>query len=561
MRVPGWSPAALLLAACLWRLPPGRGAAGTEEEIVGEAGKSVVLVCRNASKQADEVDWYHGDPDAVPPLFSSNATLPEDARFSLVDNSSLQIAALRLQDRGNYTCKEVLNQTVREHRVQLLVASGPSSVTVSISPSTALPNGTVYVDRRRAVAFNCTASGSHPEPTIGWTFQQPSSAPETFTEVNGSSTFFTLQNLSLDLQGNYSCTARNPLSGSSQTSTTELLVYHPPPSVPRCWAETTQVGQMLQLFCSWPGGYPHPILQWTEEGRDLENSSWTLNATGAGDTHVETLTSSRLFPGVAFKCVGSHILEQAKAKLTCTVQIKAPSLATEPLKTCSVGGTVTLTCQVTESNPLARVSWLQNISQPEEEIQSGGRYLVTQEGSISHLTIQNCSHGADEGYYVCKAENPVGLREAYVFLTVRKPVNIVGVVGAVVGLLLLGMLVISGIVLYYNPLLCPNGRMFRNQDLDDVLVLVDSEGEEEEMEVEVEGEEEEAFGNSSVHRVTALVNGSSLQAGSGQHATESDSSELRSEPSAEDGEREEMPTMQRQILPFLAEMDGNVGGS
>uniref|UniRef100_K7FAJ7 V-set and immunoglobulin domain containing 10 n=1 Tax=Pelodiscus sinensis TaxID=13735 RepID=K7FAJ7_PELSI len=294
-----------------------------------------------------------------------------------------------------------------------------------------------------------------------WIFQQPGLSPEMFTKVNGSSTVFTLQNLSLDLQGNYTCTARNPLSGSSRTSAKELLVYYPPPSVPGCWAQTAQVGMMLQLVCSWPGGYPHPILQWTEEEQDLENSSWVVNATGTGDTHVETLNSSRLFHGKEFKCVGSHILGQGTEELTCTVQIKTPSLLTEPLKTCFVGGTVTLTCRVTESNPPARISWLRNLSHPELEIQPGGRYLLVQEGSVSNLTIQNCSHGIDEGYYVCKAENPVGLREVYVSLTVKKPVNIVGVVGAVVILLLLGILVISGIILYYNPILCLKGSMFR----------------------------------------------------------------------------------------------------
>ncbi|XP_075754263.1 V-set and immunoglobulin domain-containing protein 10 isoform X1 [Pelodiscus sinensis] len=490
MRVPGWSPAALVLAACLWQLPPGRGAAaitdsggillqpnlqmrvatgavikeengGTEEVIVGEAGKNITLVCRNASQRAGEVDWFHGDPTTVPPLFSSNFTLPKDVRFSLVDSSSLRITALRLQDQGNYTCKEVLNQTAREHRLQLLVASGPSNVTVSISPSTLLPNGTAYVDKHNTVHFSCTASDTHPEPTMEWIFQQPGLSPEMFTKVNGSSTVFTLQNLSLDLQGNYTCTARNPLSGSSRTSAKELLVYYPPPSVPRCWAQTAQVGMMLQLVCSWPGGYPHPILQWTEEEQDLENSSWVVNATGTGDTHVETLNSSRLFHGKEFKCVGSHILGQGTEELTCTVQIKTPSLVTEPLKTCFVGGTVILTCRVTESNPPARISWLRNLSHPELEIQPGGRYLLVQEGSVSNLTIQNCSHGIDEGYYVCKAENPVGLREVYVSLTVKKPVNIVGVVGAVVILLLLGILVISGIILYYNPLLCLKGSMFR----------------------------------------------------------------------------------------------------
>ncbi|XP_043385096.1 V-set and immunoglobulin domain-containing protein 10 isoform X4 [Chelonia mydas] len=451
---------------------------------------------------------------------------------------------------GDFTCFQLLFPE------NLCEVGGPSNVSVSISPAAALPNGTVYVDKRDTVMFSCTSS-SHPEPTMTWTFQLPSSAPETFTEVNGSSTVYTLQNLSSRFQGNYSCTARNPLSGRSRTSTKELLVYYPPLSVPRCWAQTAQVGLMLQLFCNWPGGYPHPVLQWTEEGRDLENSSWVVNATGTGDTHVETLSSSRLFHGKVFKCVGSHILKQEEEQPTCTVQIKAPLLATEPLKTCFVGGTVSLTCQVMESNPSARISWLRNVSQPEVEIQSGGRYLVTQEGSVSNLTIQNCSHNADEGYYVCKAENPVGLKEAYVSLTVKKPVNIVGVVGTVVVLLLLGILVIAGIILYYNPLLCLKGSIFRNQDSNDVFVLVDSDGEEE----EEEGQEEEATGKSNVLRVTALVNGNSTQAGYGHHFTESDISELHSELSTEEVESEERPATQRQILPFLDEMGGTVGGS
>ena len=39
-----------------------------------------------------------------------------------------------------------------------------------------------------------------------------------------------------------------------------------------------------------------------------------------------------------------------------------------------------------------------------------------------------------------------------------EPVNIVGVVGAVVVLSLLAILTVTGIVLYYNPLLCLRGR-------------------------------------------------------------------------------------------------------
>lgn len=91
--------------------------------VFGQVGGSILLLCRNVSKEATEVVWFQGDPHSFPPLFSSRVSFPPDVRFSLVDNSSLSITELRVQDEGNYTCREVLNKTDHEHRVQLLVAS------------------------------------------------------------------------------------------------------------------------------------------------------------------------------------------------------------------------------------------------------------------------------------------------------------------------------------------------------------------------------------------------------------------------------------------------------
>ncbi|XP_013812348.1 V-set and immunoglobulin domain-containing protein 10 isoform X1 [Apteryx mantelli] len=427
MRLPGGTPPALLfLALCVWRLVPRRDAAGTEEVVYGEVGESILLLCRNVSKEATEVVWFQGDPQSVPPLFSSKVTFPQDVRFSLVDNSSLHITELRPQDEGNYTCKEVLNKTDHEHRVELLVAN-------------------------------------------------------------------------------------------------------PPWSSPKCWAGTSSSGQMLQLFCSWPGGYPHPTLHWREDGGDLENTSWVISSTNSADIHVETLNSSRLSHRKVFKCVGSHVVKQEEP--ACTVEIKIPSLESEPLKTCLVGEDVTLTCRVTESTPPARLTWLQGIAQPEVEIKPGGRYLITQEGNVSQLTIRNCSQGADGGCYVCKAQNPVGLREVFVCLTVKQPVNIIGIVGAVVVLSLLAILLISGIILYYHPLLCLRGTAFRNQDSNDVLVLVDSEEDD-------EGKgEEEIIGSSTKHEVMALVNGNSIL----NHLTEGDDGEQHGGVSPQETRREDTP--------------------
>ncbi|NXD95680.1 VSI10 protein, partial [Chaetorhynchus papuensis] len=420
---------------------------GTDEVVFGQVGGSILLLCRNVSKEATEVVWFQGDPHSFPPLFSSRVSFPPDVRFSLVDNSSLSITGLRVQDEGNYTCREVLNKTDHEHRVQLLVAS-KSFPQLSFLPG----HGMLILDQ---------------SPESLWLLNQ---------HVRGSVCGRSSWERARTVPCSQVVTQCLPASVSDHVLS---LLLDPPQATPKCWAETSSSGLMLQLFCSWPGGYPHPTLHWTEEGQDLENSSWVISSTSSSDTHVETLNSSHLSHRKVFKCVGSHVVKQEQP--ACTVEIKLPSLESEPPQTCFVGDNVTLTCRVTESTPAARLSWLRDITQPEVEIQPGGRFLIAQEGNVSRLTIQNCSQGTDGGCYVCKAQNPVGLRELFVCLTVKQPVNIVGVVGAVVVLSLLAVLTTTGVVLYYNPLLCLRvcSAVPRNADSGDVLVLVDSEDDEE----------------------------------------------------------------------------------
>ncbi|NWS14543.1 VSI10 protein, partial [Pachyramphus minor] len=425
---------------------------GTDEVVFGQVGGSILLLCRNVSKEATEVTWFQGDPHSFPPLFSSKVSLPPDVRFSLVNNSSLSITELRVQDEGNYTCKEVLNKTDHEHRVQLLVASK-------------WKNNIKEVQDGFIVQNLSHVHSQAPKLEYKWPVTDQVCA------ISAVRCFLCLFSSSSSL-----LVINRFLGGLSVSDRVLFLLTDPPQSTPKCWAETSSSGLMLQLFCSWPGGYPHPTLHWREEGHDLENSSWVISSTSSSDTHVETLNSSHLSHRKVFKCVGSHVVKQEQP--SCTVEIKIPSLESEPPKTCFVGDNVTLTCRVTESTPAARISWLRDITQPEVEIQPGGRFLIVQEGNVSHLTIQNCSQGTDGGCYVCKAQNPVGLRELFICLTVKEPVNIVGIVGAVVVLFLLVILTITGVVLYYNPLLCLRGRDL-HPDSGDVLVLVDSEDDEE----------------------------------------------------------------------------------
>lgn len=518
---------------CLGALLARWVAAGSGAVVIGELHEDITLPCGNISRPRGPVTWYRIDSEPVF-LVSSNASLPPcEPRFSLLNTSALHIGMLSLQDEGNYTCQETLNET-QWFRVWLQVAGGPYEVVVNISATGTLPNGTLYAARGSHVDFTCSSS-ARPPPVVEWWFQGLNSREEYFGD-NLTVSNFTLFLMSPNLQGNYTCLAKNTRSGRQRKVTTELLVYSAPPSAPHCWAEKSSGSSALQLTCRWDGGYPDPDYLWTEEPEGL--------ILGKSKLGVEVLNQSELSDGKKFKCVGSHIVGP-QSGASCVIQISSPSLLSDPMRTCFLGGNVTLTCQVSGAYPPAEILWLRNLTQPKVPIQSNSRYLITQDGQSSTLTILNCSQDLDEGYYVCRAENAMGVREVDIWLSVKEPLNIGGIVGTIVSLLLLGLAVISGLTLYYSPMFCWKvGNTFRGQDIGDVMVLVDSEeeeeGEEEEDAVEEEEEEEEeenvraelpkeVHQHGHIHRVTALVNGNLEQMGNGLQDLQDDSSEPQSD--------------------------------
>lgn len=100
---------------------------------------------------------------------------------------------------------------------------GPYQVEVNISSTGVLPNGTLYATKGSRVDFSCSSS-SRPPPMIEWWFRAPDSKTEPFGN-NLTVSSFTLLLMSQHLQGNYTCLAKNLLSGRQRSVTTELLVY------------------------------------------------------------------------------------------------------------------------------------------------------------------------------------------------------------------------------------------------------------------------------------------------------------------------------------------------
>nr|XP_054520650.1 V-set and immunoglobulin domain-containing protein 10 isoform X3 [Pan troglodytes] len=296
-------------------------------------------------------------------------------------------------------------------------------------------------------------------------------------------------------------------------------------------------GSQVDFSCN-SSSRPPPMVEWWFQALNSSSESFGRNLT------VNFFSLLLISPNLQgnYTCLALNLLSKRHRKVTTELLVYwGPSLLSEPMKTCFIGGNVTLTCQVSGAYPPAKILWLRNLTQPEVVIQPSSRHLITQDGQNSTLTIHNCSQDLDEGYYVCRADSPVGVREVEIWLSVKEPLNIGGIVGTIVSLLLLGLAIISGLLLYYSPVFCWKvGNTFRGQNMDDVMVLVDSEEEEEEEEEDAAvGEQEGAHEREElpkeipkqdhIHRVTALVNGNIEQMGNGFQDLQDDSSEEQSD--------------------------------
>lgn len=97
-------------------------------------------------------------------------------------------------------------------------------MTASISPTVALPNGTLYTKRGSSVVFNCSSSSAQPRQ-LTWAFKGASSANESLNSTSGSELYFRIDAIEPDAQGVYTCRDRNATTQQAVSASAELLVY------------------------------------------------------------------------------------------------------------------------------------------------------------------------------------------------------------------------------------------------------------------------------------------------------------------------------------------------
>lgn len=463
--------------ALLWFCSTVSGDDATEATVTAAAGDIARLPCSTADNVTPSVTTWAKDGRDVA---RGDSPTPSTAgqRVSVLQDGSLNIRELTPADAGAYLCTATLLGSVTwRSRVLLQVASGPENLTMSISPTNVLPNGTLFAYRSWTVTFNCSGS-SHPSQQLTWAFRGASTTNDSLVSTSDSWLVFRRENIQPGAQGVYSCVASNRLSGQAVNKSTELLVYYFPERHPECMWAPAQDPSHFHFICTWFGAYPSPTLRWVEDqGGDGVDGKETVYASDVSESLTVTMNRSLLTSGQTLRCQALHLMIPPEKQMSCSFNLKAPYPEGELMVTALEGTSTTLTCTEATSAPPANTTWRKGLEQ--EEITPGSKYAISEEGPVLRLTIRNVSKD-DEGVYFCRSENPLAVRELEVYVTVKPSSSYTGaIIGVFIAALVVGSAAIAAKTVYSSRhRVCLGGVLGQtDDDRGDVLSLVDSDDE------------------------------------------------------------------------------------
>ncbi|XP_028314278.1 V-set and immunoglobulin domain-containing protein 10 [Gouania willdenowi] len=429
----------------------------TETTVTAAPGDIVLLPCYTVGNVTPSLTTWRKNGEEV--IISSTG----DHRLSVEPEGSMAITGVQRGDEGRYECSSFLpGNSSFQAAVLLQVTVGPDNISTSVGgPVTTLPNGTLFTTRGSSVSFICSVS-SYPAPNLSWSFRN-----ELLVSTFRSSLVFNIENIQPRNQGFYNCRAHNIVSHLTGNRSTELLVYYVPERHPECTWTLAQDPSIIHFSCSWFGAYPPPKLRW-EGAADFQEA----------DSLSVAWNRSLLSDGQTMKCSARHQLLGPGEEKGCSFILSLPYPEGDPLVAALEGTNLTLICNEAKSLPPAQKTWSKGTEQG--KIQSGSKYIVSEEGSALKLTIVNVSKD-DEGIYFCLSENILGVRELEVYLTVKTAASAYtgGIIGVFIAALIVGSTVILAKFLYSSRhRICLGGICEQtDEDRGDVLSLVESDDE------------------------------------------------------------------------------------
>uniref|UniRef100_A0AAX7TM21 Contactin-5 n=1 Tax=Astatotilapia calliptera TaxID=8154 RepID=A0AAX7TM21_ASTCA len=345
-------------------------------------GQGVVLMCTPPPHSPEIIySWVFNEF----PSFVAE----DSRRFISQDTGNLYISKVQPSDVGSYIC--LVKNTVTNARV----LSPPTPLTLKTDVH--FPTS-VLVAKGVTVRLECFALGN-PVPTITWR-KINGNIPKK-ARLRKSQAVLEIPNIQLEDSGTYECKAENP-RGSTDTLLIRNLFFYLQ-ALPQ-WVRMindTQMdsGEKLQWECK-AIGRPRPTYRWLRN----VNGELTIHKVQQADSGM-------------YQCVAENKYAAIYSNAELQILASAPVFLPNPIRViATLGKDVSLDCKP-KASPKPRITWKRG----DRRIIPNKRIMLLRNNT---LKIVNSSR-ADEGNYVCRAENQLGSAEMTAILWVKEAMRVV----------------------------------------------------------------------------------------------------------------------------------------
>ncbi|XP_061916934.1 contactin-5 isoform X1 [Entelurus aequoreus] len=363
-------------------------------------GQGVVLMCSPPPHSPEIIySWvFNHFPSLV----------AEDSRRLVSQvTGNLYVSKVQPSDVGSYIC--LLKNTLTNARV----LSPPTPLTLRTDGvmgeyepklEVTFPSS-LSAAKGVTVTLECFALGN-PVPTITWR-KLNGNIPKK-ARLRKSQALLEIPDIQLEDSGTYECKADNPRGGVTFKGL--LQVYASPEWVKKMEDRRVDSGETLQWECK-ATGRPRPTYRWlrnalplTSQGRiEVVNGQLTIHQVQPADSGV-------------YQCVVENTHAALYANAALTVLASPPVFLANAVRVmATLGKDVSMECKA-RASPRARMTWQRG----ERRIQPSRRFLLQRNNT---LKIVNASR-ADEGEYVCRAENQLGWAEMSAILWVKEAMRV-----------------------------------------------------------------------------------------------------------------------------------------
>ncbi|XP_035288959.1 contactin-5-like isoform X2 [Anguilla anguilla] len=331
----------------------------------------------------------------------------DSRRFISQETGNLYISKVQPSDVGSYIC------LVKNTATNARVLSPPTPLTLKTDgimgeyePKIEVHFPvTVTAAKGVTVRLECFALGN-PVPTITWR-KMNGNIPKK-ARLRKSQAVLEIPNIQLEDSGTYECKAENPRGGNAFRG--QLQVYTYPQWIKMVNDTELDSGEQLQWECK-ATGKPRPTYRWLRNGAPLLPQSRVEMVNGELLIHGVQQADSGMYQCVAENKYGA-IYSSAELKILAS----APSFQPSHVRLiATVGRDVSLECKP-RASPRATITWRRG----DRRLQTNKRIMVLRNNT---LRIVNSSR-ADEGTYMCRAENPFGTAERAIVLSVKDPLRV-----------------------------------------------------------------------------------------------------------------------------------------